>query len=674
MTSRAASEVIGVDTGGTFTDLVRIDARGQVHVHKLPSTPDDPSRAVLHGLAAFPSSAGRRVVHGSTVGLNALLAGRTARAALVTGTGFADVIEIARQDRPDLYALHPIKRAELIPRELRFEVPARIWPDPKRRGRFQVIARPSDADLSALRRKLARAKVESIAICLLHSYADPSHERRIARALAPLGLPITTSAGLVREYREYERFSTAAVNACLAPIVDRYLVGLAAALGDASLELLQSTGGRTSARVAAREPVRVLLSGPAGGVVGAARAASEAGWSRMVSLDMGGTSTDVAFESFDDGGGRGGRDETVLRERTAQIAGHALAVPAMDIHTIGCGGGSLVAVDAGGALHVGPQSAGADPGPVCYGRSDRLTVTDAHALLGHLGSGQFLGGGVPLDIDRVERAFERWSRRLGCTPRAAAVAVIDSAQAAMRRALQVMTMQRGIDPRAVPLVAFGGAGGLHAADLARAMGLPAALVPAHPGALSALGLARSRHSVERSRSVLAPLSAFGPNERARLWRELEREVAAELEGSRSRRSRRTLQLRYLGQSYDLSLTEGRDVAAKFVAAHRRLYGYVVEDREIEIVGLRLWSGEVDSRPSRVSRMRERKLGGDAIVGQRKVHFAGVGTSLTRCIDRSALVEGHAFVGPALVEEFSATTLVPPGVRARVTAGGHLELR
>jgi N-methylhydantoinase A len=519
------SEVIGVDTGGTFTDLVRIDSRGELELHKLPSTPDDPARAVLDGLAHWPAERKRRVVHGTTVGLNALLSGNTARTALVSGRGFSDLLEIARQDRPELYALHPIKQAPLVPRELRFEIDARLWPDPKDPRRMLEVEKPSAAALALLRKQLAAAKVESIAVCLLHSYADPRQEERIARALRPLGVPVTTSSSLVREYREYERFSTAVVNAALSPLMRRYLESLGRRIGDTPLELLQSNGGKLPAARAAVEPVRVLLSGPAGGVVGASRAASEAGWTRLLSLDMGGTSSDVAFQDLDP------RGESVFRERSSRVGGHALAVPALDMHTIGCGGGSLVHVDSGGALHVGPQSAGADPGPVCYGRSDRLTVTDAHALLGHLGSGRFLDGALELDHDGVARAFEKLARRVSSTPHAAAFAVLAAARASMRRAIAVMTMQRGIDPRGVPLVAFGGAGGLHAIELARAVGMPAALVPRHPGALSALGLACARARVERSRSVLARASECTLAQRKKLWSELETEVRDRIEQS-----------------------------------------------------------------------------------------------------------------------------------------------
>ena len=672
MASRARSEVVGVDTGGTFTDLVRVTAGGEVEVVKLASTPANPARAVIVGLAQFPTQQSTRVVHGTTVGLNALLSGNTARTALVTGRGFADLIEIGRQDRPDLYALHPVKIEPLVPRELRFEIGARQWPDPNDRRRLIDVEVPSDAELVRLRKQLAKARVESIAICLLHSYADPGQEQRVARALEPLGVPLTTSSNLVREYREFERFSTAVVNAALAPLMRRYLETLAHELGDTRLELLQSSGGKLPALRAAQEPVRVLLSGPAGGVVGASRAAAEAGWTRLVSLDMGGTSTDVAFEDLRPSA------EAVFRERSSVVAGYSLAVPALDIHTIGCGGGSLVHVDAGGALHVGPQSAGADPGPVCYGHSDRLTVTDAHALLGHLGVGRFLGGALELDLDGVARAFEKLARKLSSTPHAAALAVLSAARASMRRAIAVMTMQRGIDPRGAPLIAFGGAGGLHAVELARAVGMPASLVPMHPGALSAFGLATARAQSEKSRSVLAHLQAIAQRHRTALWRELELEVREELADSGVARAssqlERTLHLRYEGQSYDLDVPEGPRAAAVFEASHERLYGYRLPGRAIELVALRLRGIERPAPQAKSALPRKRPLAPEAILGERSIRFEQGKPTRARRIDRAALVPGVEFEGPAIVEEFSATTLVPPHVRARVTVGGHLELR
>jgi len=664
--------VVGIDTGGTFTDLALVEG-SSVRLEKVPSTPDDPSRALLAGLERLGLGPGARlralrVVHGTTVGLNALLTGRVARTALVTNSGFVDLIEIARQDRPDLYALRPVKPPDLVPRELRFEVGQRSWPRLSD-GALETVRSPSARELAALRRAIARAAPQSLAVCLLHSYADPEIERAVARALAPLRLPLTLSAELVREHREYERFSTAVVNAALAPVVGAYLQRLTQALGDARLELLRSSGGTIPARRAALEPVRVIASGPAGGVLGAARAAREAGLERMVGLDIGGTSADVAFRRL-------GTRRAIEPVQHGSIGGYGIAVPSLDLHTIGCGGGSLLRVDSSGVLSVGPQSAGADPGPVAYGRGDELTLTDAHVLLGHLASGAFVGGRLELDHGRVERAFERLGRRLGLAPRAAAQAALDVARASMRRALGVMTLQRGEDPRATPLVAFGGGGGLHAADLAASLAMPCALVPTAPGVLSALGMATAEPRAERSLAVLAPLSRMNARERSAQVRALEREALRELAESGQRRSgaecEASLDLRYEGQSFELRVPLlGGDLRTRFAARHRELYGYTLDDREVELVNLRVVA-RVPSTLPRARRVKPRAAPRSAFAGTTRACFAGVEVR-ARLVERAELSPGDHFSGPAIVREFSGTTLVPPGCRASVTAGGHLRL-
>jgi len=675
--SSKAGPIVGVDTGGTFTDLVRV--RGEeLEVWKLPSTPADPSRAVLEGIERLSGDRrGAQVIHGTTVALNALLSGRGARTALVTNAGFADLIEIGRMDRPQLYVPHPEKPAALVPRELRFEVGARVWPDP-RTGATVRVAKPSARELRALARRLGAAGVESVAVCLLHSYGDPTDEREVAAALAGLGVPVTCSGTLLAEYREYERFSTAVVNAALVPVMRAYVERLSGALEHARLSLLQSNGGTLPADRAALEPVRVLLSGPAGGVVGAARAARDAGFERMVGLDLGGTSTDVCFRAADAPAGHG-RD-------APRVGGHPVAVPSLDIHTIGCGGGSLVEVDAGGALRVGPASAGADPGPVCYGASDRPTLTDAHVLLGHVAPGAFLDGRLELDVDAVARAFELLGRELGLRPADAAQGVLDVARAAMRRAVGVMTMQRGEDPADLPLVAFGGAGGLHAAALAESLGMTAAVVPRGPGVLSALGLATADAIEESSRSLLAPLERVSVRERRSALTALAGSCRQALRdaghAARSIEIETFLDLRYAGQSFEIQVLDrpaGRPTAALARAFHERhaaLYGYRLEEREVELVCLR--ARAVARRPHREpGRARSRPLPAGAIAGERRVAFADAGRARwtrTPVVERARLRPGHRFEGPLILEEFTGTTAVPPGWSGRVVAGGHLVLR
>lgn len=658
-------KAIGADTGGTFTDLVLLDG-DEVRTLKVHSTPQDPSEAVESGLKALSGSGGLELIHGSTVGLNAMLTGEVAPTALVTNEGFRDLIEVGRQERPELYALHPEKPAPLIERRRRFEVSQRAFPSPG--GGLEIETRPTKAELDRLVQRVRRSGAKSVAVCLLHSYADPEMEEQVAEHLEAAGLSVTCSAKLLAEYREYERFSTAAANASLVPIVRAYLERLAERVGERELSMLQSSGGSFPAAQAAREPARVLFSGPAGGVVGAARAAAEAGHADVVTLDMGGTSTDVAFHSSG-----AGLEEAV---NDVQVAGHPIGVPALDIHTIGCGGGSIVSVDAGGVLRVGPKSAGASPGPVCYGTGTELTVTDAHVMLGHISTSAFLGGALELDVEAVKRGFSTLGEELGVSPRAAAEGVLSVARAAMRRALGVMTMQRGRDPQRLPLVAFGGAGGLHAAALAGSLNQPGALIPRHPGALSAWGMAHADAVQDRSQTVLGDLNDWPRKRRAAALQELAAEATELLRASGHPRSKiRTelrLDLRYRGQSYDLALGEGRrdDAAARFHRAHEERYGWALEDGQIELVHLR--ARALVRRPMpRAGEVHSKRLPEGAVLGTRRAGFDG--QVIARRVQREALSEGVRFQGPAIIEEYSGTTLLPPGWTAQVTRGLHLWL-
>lgn len=669
---------VGVDTGGTFTDLVLV-AGADVTVHKRPSTPGDPGAAVAAGLAHMCGDGGPRprVVHGTTVALNALLTGRLARTAFVTNAGFADILEIGRGERADLYALEPQKPRPLAPPELCFEVPQRTWPDPHT-GAPIAVRVPSAAELERLRDAVAAARPESIAIGLLHAYADPRIERRVAEALAPLGIPMTLSAELLPEHREVERFTTALVNAALLPLMERYIAGLEARLGGARLHLLRSSGGLVAAARAAREPVRIVLSGPAGGVIGATRAAADLGFGRVLTLDLGGTSTDVAFGRA---GGAGDSEEGPegFAVELPRVAGHTLLMPSLDVHTIGCGGGSLARAGAGGALEVGPDSAGADPGPACHGKGTEPTLTDAHLVLGHLTAGAFLGGAFELDHGAALRAFEGLAQRLGLRratgPIEAARAVVETARAAMRRAAMVMSSQRGLDPAQLPLVAFGGGGGLHAAALAERLGAHRAVVPRHPGALSALGMAFADPEADAVVSVLEPLARWSAGRLKAAFDDLVRGARAELaaEGERRRLDVvRELDLRYRGQSFELRLGAGRDPASAFHGAHAKLFGYALAEREVELVALRVRVRARGPRAAAATAPRSRTAPAAAQVGVARADF-GSGSVSTPRWNRDLLPAGARVNGPARIEEYSGTTLVPPGWRARVAAGGHLLL-
>lgn len=671
---------IGVDTGGTFTDVYLEWSRGR-RVVKVPSTPDDPARAVEAGLAALgEDAAGAQVIHGTTVGLNALLTRRLGRTALVTNKGFVDLLEIGRQERPDIYALHPVKPAPVIERRLRFEVDARSWPDPKT-GKVTEVTRPTDKALAALAARVAKTGVKSAAVCLLHSWATPETEARIARALEARGIAVTTSAGLAPILREYERFSTATINAALVPIMAGYIERLSASierLTGGELALLKSSGGTLGAERAAREPARVLLSGPAGGVRGAVRAAREAGLGDVITLDMGGTSTDVAFASA-----AAARDARMATD-PPDVAGLPLVLPSLDIHTIGCGGGSLAHVDAGGALHVGPKSAGADPGPVAYGRADVPTLTDAFVQLGRIQPGSFLGGKLELDTQAVKGAFERLAGQLGLPRRGsadrAAEAMVQIARAAMGRAVSAMTLQRGRDPRLLALVAFGGAGGLMAAELATALGIPRVLIPRDPGVLSARGLAAAGFEAEATRTVLWDLERSSSHDLKVLVAELARDLETRAGEENLRWSSLTkttaLDLRYRGQTFCLTLSQGRtrsmeSLKRRFHMAHQEFFGHALEGHPIELVQVTVTAAQ-RTRVSAMQTPRRRPLPARARRSVVRVRSAGSPCEAP-VLERSELPPGTAFEGPAVVVEYSSSTWIPPGVAARVTGTGHLML-
>jgi N-methylhydantoinase A len=632
---------IGVDTGGTFTDLAVV-AGGRLQVHKLPSTPADPARAVLDGIAELRGPAAVDVVHGTTVGLNALLTGNVARTALVTNAGFVDLIEIGRQARSDLYDLGASKPVPPVPRALRFAVRGRrLAGGAKEPG-------PSPRELAALVRRLRAARVEAVAVGLLYSHLHAGDEHAIAHGLRTLGIPITCSGDLLPSSGEYERFTAAILNAAISPIVGSYVQRLERGVQPGAVRLMRSSGGAMSATEAARYPARAMLSGPAGGVLAARRYAQVLGLPRVATLDMGGTSTDVSLVGEDAG-----------NAASASIAGLPLLLPAVDVHTIGCGGGSIARVDPGGALQVGPESAGADPGPACYGKGDEATVTDAHVALGHLGPDTLLSGAFPIDPDRSVRAIERLARRLGVSPRHAATGILEVAQAAMRRALLVMTVQRSIDPARVPLFAFGGAGGLHAAALARALGMPGAVVAPHPGAFSAIGLALAGEACERSEPLLVPLARIGSRGLVARGRRLARRVAAELAATGAAAGggvEVVAELRYAGQGEGLRVRAGPRIAERLAALHRRRFGFV-PDAEIEVVAMH---ARAESRPRPVPRLGEPAPARAAGARARQPPLRGPRLPVYA---RSALELGQRLPGPCVIEELTGVTLIPGGVLA-----------
>jgi N-methylhydantoinase A/oxoprolinase/acetone carboxylase beta subunit len=562
---------IGIDTGGTFTDLVLWDGH-RCSTHKIRSTPNDPARAILQGLRELlpGGQTAAEIVHGSTVATNALLENKGARTAFVTTEGFEDLLVIGRQNRRELYNFFAPAKPRLVPTELTFGLPERMLHD----GSIQGPLDPAAAQ--ELARQLFATGVESVAVCLLHSYANGAHERSLAQELKKcadsLGrepLFVSLSHEVLPEYREYERATTTLVNAYVSPLMGRYLLRLAEELGKTRLRVFQSNGGSISAAVAGRNAVHTVLSGPAGGVLGAVAAARAAGFERIIGFDMGGTSTDVSL--YD------GRF-TYTTETT--LGDFPIRVPMLDIHSVGAGGGSVAWLDSAGALRVGPHSAGAQPGPVCYGEGEQVTVTDANLVLGRIDPARFLGGRMQLDLERCRHYMARFAATLGVSPEQAARAIVNVANSNMERAIRVVSVERGHDPREFALLSFGGAGAQHACELAERLEIPAVIVPRHAGVLSALGMLAADCVRDYSQSVLT--KPAGP-----VFADLETRAAEELAGQGFTEVvlERHIDLRYRGQSYEITVPWEK--RATFHELHRRLYGYDHREREVEQVTARV---------------------------------------------------------------------------------------
>ena len=672
---------IGIDTGGTFTDFI-YERNGQLDLFKLPSTPSDPSLAIQKGLQQIAESTGCtaeqfQIVHGTTVGTNALLQRRGARTALITTAGFEDVLVIGRQARPELYNLNAIKPEPLVSDGLRFGIRERVV------ATGEVLESLTDGEIARIREAVAKGGAESVAICLLFSFLHPDHEERIAESLASFKLPLSISSKILPEYREYERTSTVVINAYLQPLMGTYLDRITRSTimqstkhkaSGSKFRVMQSSGGSVSAELAAQEPVRTILSGPAGGVVGALRAAKEAGFKNVITFDMGGTSTDVAL--CDAG--------SIRTTNEAVVAGLPVAVSVMDIHTVGAGGGSIARVDEGGSLRVGPESAGADPGPACYGGSFLPTVTDAHLVLGHFGGVGLLGGEFQLDETRSRTAMEQLAGAMSaasgkhCTIEYAAEGVLAVANTNMERALRHISVERGHDPRQFALLPFGGAGGLHAYDLARALRIPTIIVPKAGGTLSALGVLAADVIKDQSRTVM--VSPTNPQDKRlleRTFKQLEREATRVLkaEGFASSRQRheRSLAMRYSGQSFELEIPVGKgDVTKSFHRVHRDRYGYA-QDSEVEIVSARLRSlGLVDKLPRQsIGRAKHKRA---ASPSQKYItRMAGKRMSVA-VYKREALPAGISLQTPCIVSEYSATTLIPERANASIDRYGNLIVR
>jgi N-methylhydantoinase A len=682
---------IAVDTGGTFTDCVFV-RDGRLEIVKVPSQRAMPEEAIASAVRAvrkpltpmqvFSDERGLELVCGTTVGTNALLERRGGRVALVTTAGFEDVLEIGRQARARLYDFFVDKPEPLVGVRERIGVRERLAWDGK------VVAGLTAREIARVVGLVRKARPEAVAICFLFSFRNSRHESRIASALRRAGYLVSVSHEILPEFREYERTSTTVINAYLAPVMSGYLSGTQSRVRTAwfsgpkpksmsaprvRAHVMQSNGGVVSAEKAAREPVTTILSGPAGGVTGAAYAARLAGLEKVITFDMGGTSTDVALLSG---------ELRTTSESTA--AGFPVAVPMLEIHTVGAGGGSIARFDRGGALRVGPESAGAEPGPICYGRGDLPTVTDAHAVLGHFGAAGLLGGSFPLDVARARVVMQQVVKARGAAFTSVekfAEGILAVADAVMEKAIRVISVERGHDPRDYTLVAFGGAGGLHACSLASALGMRGVLLPIFPGALSALGILRADVVTEFSRTVLltVSLAARARSEIETGFRSLEQEgrrtMAAEGFSASKIRIERRLDLRYAGQAYELSVPAAGDFVAAFHRAHDSRYGYHDVKRTVEIVNLRVRATGVTKKPE-LRKFAEPAKGVRAVAMQSRAAIDCILVGM-RCsaklLARDELRAGDSLSGPAVISEYSATTLVPHGWTGRVDEYGQILL-
>jgi N-methylhydantoinase A len=676
---------VAIDIGGTFTDATLIDEEsGNVAIAKVLTTPADPSegfmQAVERALGDGDVDAAQVsfVVHATTVATNAIIEGKIAPSGFVTTEGFRDLLEIARQVRPTLYDTQFEKPPPLVPRDRAVAVRERLGPAGE-------VVTPLDEDsVRSAAELLRRAEVESVAVCLLHSYVNPEHELRIGAILAEElpGVPVSLSAEVAPEFREYLRASTTVINAAIRPVVQRYLERIERRLADAGVRakllVMQSSGGVFSAEVARGRPVFMVESGPAAGVIASAHLGATLGRPDILSFDMGGTTAKVGLIQ----GGQPSvtKDYNVGGHAGAGIGGMSLSgypvrTPVVDLVEIGAGGGSIAWVDSGGLLRVGPQSAGADPGPVCYRRGGvEPTVTDANVVLGRLNPAYFLGGEIELDVDGARNAIEQTcARPLGLSVTEAANGIVEIANAAMVNALHLISVQRGYDPRDFVLVAFGGAGPVHANALARDAQMPTLVVPRSPGIFSATGLLTTDLKRDAAITIMRRLDELDAGSVAAGFARLEAEGRTELEREGLTADTiefvRQIDLRYVGQSYELTIPAGDDLVERFHAEHDRTYGFSAPAEPVEAVSLRLTSvGRIAKPPA-----RELPAGGDAVPKDRRpVYFAEAGDYVDCPIyDRYGLAAGARLAGPAVVEEFDSTVVVHPGFGLTVDATGNL---
>jgi N-methylhydantoinase A len=644
---------VGIDTGGTFTDFVLFDGR-YIVAHKVLSTPHDPSQAVMNGLSDIfgEKIKNLEIVHGTTVATNTLLERKGARVALITTKGFEDVIEIGRQNREKLYDLFWEPRQQLVGRELRFGVRERTSFDGK------ILMPASSTDIKNLCARLKAAEVEGIAISFLHAYANPENEEKAESLLARVGVAVSTSSKILPEFREYERTSTVVTNSYLLPRVKSYMDELSKNLSECRASVMQSNGGVISPSQAGEEPVRIVLSGPAGGVVGAFKISKTIGYDKVMTYDMGGTSTDVAL------------CDGMLRFTTETVIDNIpIKVPMIDVMSIGAGGGSIAHIDSGGALKVGPVSAGANPGPACYGSGLDATVTDANVMVGRINPRWFLGGRMRLFPERSEAALRRIAERVTLSVIQLAEGIIKVANASMERALRVISIGRGFDPRDFALLSFGGAGGLHACELALGLGMKTVIFPRDPGVLSALGMLMADSFKDYSLTTFLA----GARANSRIIKEgfriLEQRAHKDLPGENVE-LKCFLDVRYKRQSHEITIPYSKNFVDDFHNAHKKMYGYMKKESDVDVVTLRMRAVvqrvEFDlpllDRPKQNVRSVSERL----VFSKKEIRI--------RSYKRNDFFPGFGFSGPAIILENTSTLFIPPGFRCEVDEWGNILAR
>ncbi len=649
--------IVGVDTGGTFTDFIYLTEEGW-RVLKLPSTPKDPSQAVIRGIEKIAKEKSiKRVIHGSTVATNTLLERKGALTALITNRGIEDVLEIQRQNRDRIYELCYRKPEPLVPRHLRFGIKGRV------NAKGEVLEDIDPEEIEVICDKLKEEQVEAVAVSLLFCFLRPEQEEKVARIIKEKGLKVYTSSEILPVFREYERTSTVVINAYVAPKMEAYLKRLDNGLKTKTLHIMQSNGGVISVRQAGKEAVRTILSGPAGGVVAAKFLGKAIGEGNLITLDMGGTSTDVSLIHE-------GKERLTTEYK---IAGLPVGVQVIEIHTIGAGGGSIARIDEGGALRVGPESAGADPGPVCYGKGKELTITDAHLYLGRLVPEHFLGGNMKLYPEKVAPYMEKLALKAGLSPLQLAEGIVKVANSNMEAAIRVVSVEKGYDPREHSLLVFGGAGALHGAELALSMGIPKVIVPRHPGIFSALGMLVADVVKDYSLTVMLEEPEAEAVEAAFHQLEARAREEMEKEGFLQFQTLRVLHCRFKGQSYEVEVPFSKEYRKAFTEAYRRLYGIAPEDRPIEVVNISLRAVGHTEKPT-LNPIPEAtsETPSEALLGYKKVFHSGSWKE-AKVFERERLLAGHKIEGPAIVVEYSSTTFIPPEYTATVDTYGNLVL-